>query len=536
MNNLASLARPALLGLTLACALGLHQQATAQLVDTARPVAAESAADPDAAAARVKALRAAAEKGDADSQFRLGVMYLDGDGIAADNAEAVKWLRKAAKAGHVEGMWRRGGLYLSGSGVDRDEREAERWFCKSAEAGPADAKNQLAGMYERGNGVGQDFAEAVKWYRQAAEAGSARAMSGLGLMYAQGYGVEKSDKEAAAWYRKGAEAGDEMGMGLLGDACANGRGMERNDEEGVQWYRKAAAAGYPASLCRLGVMYLEGRGVAHDEAEAVRWWRKAAETGDPEAMARLGLSYAQGRGVPQDLAEAGPWFLKSAQRGDVLGMRMAGMAYVEGWGVPQDLSEGALWLQRAAAAGDAEAQEWLETNAETLAAAVLRDPNSDIKLPPSLGPASRGKITDFEAEQPGGGTSIGYSSAAVRATVYLFTLGAESIPDGIESAVVQHAFAGALKDIEEAGRQGTYANLSPFTKSMGAIAPEAGALPALCARCTLVQEGIAKDSAVYVFGCRNRVVKLRLTSAVAEADTAKVESAAFLKAVAACLR
>jgi TPR repeat protein len=247
-------------------------------------------------------------------------------------------------------------------------------------------------------------------------------------------------------------------------------------------------------------MYFEGRGVTHDEAEAVRWWRKAIETGDQEAMARLGLSYAQGRGVPQDLAE------------------------------------GALWLQRAAAAGDAEAKEWLKTNEETLAATALRDPNSDIKLPPSLGPASRGKITDYEAEQPGAGTSIGYSSAAVRATVYFFTLGAESIPDGIESVPVLQAFDLSLKDIEEAGRQGAYKNLSPFTKSKGAIVPDAGAITALCARCTLVQEGIAKDSAVYVFGCRNRIVKLRLTSAVAEADTAKAESTAFLKAVAGWLR
>ena len=184
----------------------------------------------------------------------------------------------------------------------------------------------------------------------------------------------------------------------------------------------------------------------------------------------------------------------------------------------------------------AETEEWLKTNEETLAATALRDPNSDIKLPPSLGPASRGKITDYEAEQPGAGTSIGYSSAAVRATVYFFTLGAESIPDGIESVPVLQAFDLSLKDIEEAGRQGAYKNLSPFTKSKGAIVPDAGAITALCARCTLVQEGIAKDSAVYVFGCRNRIVKLRLTSAVAEADTAKAESTAFLKAVAGWLR
>jgi hypothetical protein len=101
---------------------------------------------------------------------------------------------------------------------------------------------------------------------------------------------------------------------------------------------------------------------------------------------------------------------------------------------------------------------------------------------------------------------------------------------------VLHAFDGALKDIEEAGRQGSYTNVSPFVKSTTTLDPHTGALPALCARFTFVLDGIAKDSAVYIFGSRNRIVKLRLTSAVAEADTAKVESAALLKAVAAWLR
>jgi hypothetical protein len=283
-------------------------------------------------------------------------------------------------------------------------------------------------------------------------------------------------------------------------------------------------------------MYFEGRGVAQDDAEAVKWWRKAAETGHENAMARLGLSYSQGRGVPEDVAEAGQWFLKSAQGGDVFGMKVVGVWYAEGHGVPQDLAEAAMWIQKAAKAGDKDAQEWLKRNAEELAAAVLRDPNSDFRLPPTLGPASRGTIADCEADRPGLGTSINYASRAVSATIYLFTRGFETVPDGIDSAPVTAAFDEALAEIEAAARKGKYGNLSPFTKSKSAIGPDAGALPALCARLTLVADGVAKDSAVYVFGCRNRIVKLRLTSAVAEAETAKAESAALLKAVAAWLR
>ena len=48
----------------------------------------------------VKWFRKAAEQGDADAQFVLGVCYLEGVGITQDKTEAMKWLQKAAKQGH----------------------------------------------------------------------------------------------------------------------------------------------------------------------------------------------------------------------------------------------------------------------------------------------------------------------------------------------------------------------------------------------------------------------------------------------------
>jgi TPR repeat protein len=38
-------------------------------------------------------------KGDADSQYRLGIHYEKGQGVTHDDAEAVKWYRKAAEQG-----------------------------------------------------------------------------------------------------------------------------------------------------------------------------------------------------------------------------------------------------------------------------------------------------------------------------------------------------------------------------------------------------------------------------------------------------
>jgi hypothetical protein len=56
-------------------------------------------------------LKNKAEKGDAESQFRLGRMYDEGDGITKDLSEAVKWYRKAAEQGSLEAQVALGDLY-----------------------------------------------------------------------------------------------------------------------------------------------------------------------------------------------------------------------------------------------------------------------------------------------------------------------------------------------------------------------------------------------------------------------------------------
>jgi len=86
-----------------------------------------------------------AEQGDADAQFRLGVMYESGQGVLRSDAEAIKWYRKAA---------------------ERDD---------------AVAQFNLGIMYAKGGSP--NHAEAVLWYRRAADHGLAGAQFNLGMMY-----------------------------------------------------------------------------------------------------------------------------------------------------------------------------------------------------------------------------------------------------------------------------------------------------------------------------------------------------------------
>jgi tetratricopeptide (TPR) repeat protein len=81
--------------------------------------------------------RAAAEQGNAEAQFRLGVCYEAGLGVPQDYAEAARWYRKAAEHGNAKAQLGLGVCYLFEQGVPQDYTEAAKWYRKSADQGDA---------------------------------------------------------------------------------------------------------------------------------------------------------------------------------------------------------------------------------------------------------------------------------------------------------------------------------------------------------------------------------------------------------------
>ena len=102
-------------------------------------------------------------------------MYELGRGVTQNEAEAVRWLRLAAEKGNADAQYRLGFKYFFFGGVPQNHTEAARWFQLAAEQGNAPAQVMLGFMYDAGRGVPQDYAEAYKWYTLAADAGDADA-------------------------------------------------------------------------------------------------------------------------------------------------------------------------------------------------------------------------------------------------------------------------------------------------------------------------------------------------------------------------
>ena len=94
----------------------------------------------------IERVRCLAERGDAESQLKLGIAYRDGsDGPAQDYTEAAFWFRQAAEQGHPMARFNLGRLYERGLGVPRDLITAHLWYNLAASGfEPRDGSRTMA--------------------------------------------------------------------------------------------------------------------------------------------------------------------------------------------------------------------------------------------------------------------------------------------------------------------------------------------------------------------------------------------------------
>ena len=76
-----------------------------------------------------------AENGEADAQYKLGLLYLTGNGALQDFAEAAKWLKRAAEQGYALAQYELGLIYRTGYGLAMDPVKSYMWLNLAAAAG-----------------------------------------------------------------------------------------------------------------------------------------------------------------------------------------------------------------------------------------------------------------------------------------------------------------------------------------------------------------------------------------------------------------
>lgn len=139
-------------------------------------------------------LKKAAEGGEPNARFLWGISLLEGKGTDTDPNQAeemikgtfgatdhiekespsddeklINWHIKAAETGNAEAQFLLGVIYYEGENTTRNFEEAIRWYQAAAEQGHAEAQYNLGYCYADGQGVGQDMREAFRWFKKAAD-------------------------------------------------------------------------------------------------------------------------------------------------------------------------------------------------------------------------------------------------------------------------------------------------------------------------------------------------------------------------------
>jgi hypothetical protein len=140
-----------------------------------------------------------ANKGDAEAQYHVGMMYNNGIGTQKDPRQAFEWFQKSAASNHPLGAYKLGCYYAGqfAGVVTPDANEALKYKLVSAKAGYALAQHDVANLYARQ----ENSEEAVKWWKTAGDQGFPDALYSLSGAYFQGKGAPKDLSLAYAYYK-----------------------------------------------------------------------------------------------------------------------------------------------------------------------------------------------------------------------------------------------------------------------------------------------------------------------------------------------
>jgi hypothetical protein len=181
------------------------------------------------------ALFEAASGGDAKARFELGSHYYRQD----DFGRARRWFSRAGKQGHGSALVELGLIELQGLGLAASAHDAREHFLQAAAAGEPQGHHELAILLYRGRELAQDRKQSAVHLNLAARGGCAAALRTCAFLAAS------QDQQALATrcFLLAAERGDMVSQSALAQRLKAGTGTAPNSERARQWAAHALAGG-----------------------------------------------------------------------------------------------------------------------------------------------------------------------------------------------------------------------------------------------------------------------------------------------------
>ncbi|QCE32803.1 sel1 repeat family protein [Acetobacteraceae bacterium] len=300
----------------------------------------------------------AAEAGDAQAQFSLGMVYDYGNHLTArDPKKAFYWYSQSAAQGHFKGGFNLACIEQN-SASPKVREKGNTALKQFSDQGEPWAGFRL-GEYYIGRGAdlespaskerkGEDWQQAAFYYQRAVDGGNEASMYMLGAMYALGHGVPVDISKRNDLWQKAAAQKEERAQRMLGKSYLEGDGLPQDNKKGIMFLRQAAENGDAESAMLLANMYHEGVVFPQEDAKALAYWQIALDKGDEHARKFIVRAYQEGTGVPKDDQKAEALLTEGLEKGSPDIEYAYGSSMLEAAESPEEEADAAQWIKKAA--------------------------------------------------------------------------------------------------------------------------------------------------------------------------------------------
>ena len=218
--------------------------------------------------------------GNAAAQTLVGEIYSRGLGVRKDLARATEWYGQAAGQGDAEAQFQLAMILIDGGAEFGDARRAGDLLRRAADAGHHMAQFNYAQWLTNDQPGPAGLTAASSYYQKAAEGGLADAQFAMAELYRSGVGGRPRDLGIArTWLERAARQNHDTAQIDLGAFLIEGLGGERDMKAGFGWTMRAARAGNVAAQNRVALLYRAGIGVEPDSIAAASWYMRARQAG-----------------------------------------------------------------------------------------------------------------------------------------------------------------------------------------------------------------------------------------------------------------
>ena len=302
----------------------------------------------------VEYYKRAADLGDINSQYIIGMYLLHGKWMKKDLESGIQYLQNASDREHPAAYYDLGLCYELGNGVKQCIAKAVNLYLSSMKHNYTPAIVKLCRLYHVGKGVELNLEKSFHLAQTAAELGDIDGKAFLGKIYEKGSNGSSlvDEKKALELYTESAAANSRYGLVFLGDCYAFGRIVKKDELKAREFYERASILGYREAYSVIGSGYRYGEGgYPQDTERSITFLKLGAELDCKWGLCYLGSCYEEGYGVPQDYVKAAVYYTKSADLYYNAAQANLGQLYENGLGVIKDTVKAREYYQQAARTG-----------------------------------------------------------------------------------------------------------------------------------------------------------------------------------------